>query len=1010
VIVNRSEMTLRPDMTGLLYLLFFFSGFSALVYQVVWVRVLGNVFGNTIYSAAVVVAVFMLGLGVGGFAAGGWADRKYQTRPESLLRSYGYVELAIAALGFGLSLLLPQLGRLSSLVSAYSLDEQGWHVIAAGSYLAQTGIAIVLLTPITMLMGATLTLLIRHLVQRDVDVSGSRIAVLYAVNTGGAALGCFLTDFAFVPSFGLRATQIVAVLLNLVAGAGALLLATRVRAADGSSRARQSITRSRGSRKTTAAIPSSVVSIGVALVLSGFAAMGMEIVWFRHFTILLGQFRAVFSLLLTVILLGIGLGALASGMLIRRLARPVESWAVVQALFVATSLFGLFIADAAPIEALVRPNPSLSSGLAPLVTMESGWQQTLAELWFNLRPMLFEVAPAALLMGFGFPLANAIVQRAEDSVGRRAGLLYLANTAGAVLGSLVTGLMLLAMLGVQGTATALMAVAASALIPLFFGSQLDARGSEPGRPHVRTTVFAASSLVAVTALALWVMLPSSHVLTRALPRPATNERQLALKEGLNEVVAVTDIPDSGRRLLTNGHPMSSTTPTAQRYMRALAHIPLLSMDNPRSALIIGFGVGNTTHAASLHPTMERIEVADLSRDILASAGYFNDVNGDVLKDARVSVYVNDGRQHLHTVAPASFDLITLEPPPIAYAGVAALYSREFYGLARTRLKPGGYLSQWLPAYQVPTTTTMAMIRAFIDVFPNAVLLSGADSELILLGANAMRLEINPGRLADALSRAPTVQADLRRLDLGSPTEIIGTFLGSSQTLATATREVPPVTDDRPNQEYGVLSLLNLGQAVPSAVIDLSTVTAWCPSCFVNGQPTVPVQGLDVYLELLRQAYTASPEAVRQARAQAPPGGRIVAGSKYLGSIVPESAQLHNVLALSQASAGNMEVAIREFREALRLDPASATTHWHLGAALASHGAPAEALAHLQRSVALDPSNEAAHNDVGAVLLRQGRVDEAINHFDQALALNPGFTEARANLDVAIRVRRQRPSN
>jgi spermidine synthase len=158
-------------------------------------------------------------------------------------------------------------------------------------------------------------------------------------------------------------------------------------------------------------------------------------------------------------------------------------------------------------------------------------------------------------------------------------------------------------------------------------------------------------------------------------------------------------------------------------MRALAHIPLLSMDEPRSALVIGFGVGNTTHAASLHPTMQRIEVADLSKDVLAAAGYFSDANGNVLENSRVSVFVNDGRQHLQIVEPESYDLITLEPPPIAYAGVAALYSRDFYSLAKTRLKPGGFVSQWLPAYQVPTSTTLAMIRAFIDVFPNAVLLS-----------------------------------------------------------------------------------------------------------------------------------------------------------------------------------------------------------------------------------------------------------------------------------------------
>ncbi len=191
-------------MISLLYLLFFLSGLSGLIYQVVWVRVFGNVFGNTIYSASIVVAVFMLGLGVGGYLVGAWADRRYAERPASLLRAYGYVELAIAALGLGISALLPHLGRLSAVVSSYGQDAEGWNVLSAGSYLARAGIAVVLLTPIAVLMGGTLTLLIRHLVRRDVAIGGWRIAVLYSVNTAGAALGCLLTDFALVPAYGLR--------------------------------------------------------------------------------------------------------------------------------------------------------------------------------------------------------------------------------------------------------------------------------------------------------------------------------------------------------------------------------------------------------------------------------------------------------------------------------------------------------------------------------------------------------------------------------------------------------------------------------------------------------------------------------------------------------------------------------------------------------------------------------------------------------------------------------------
>jgi spermidine synthase len=188
----------------------------------------------------------MLGLGVGSYLAGAWADRRYAAepdaialgraapmpdfgtlRPDGLLRAYGYVELMIGASGLGVSLLLPHLDRISALVSSYSREASGWYARSTTSYLARAGIAVALLTPVTILMGGTLTLLIRHLVRRDVDRERRRIAALYGVNTAGAAFGAFLTDFALVPSLGLRGTQLIAVALNLLIGIGAVDRASR---------------------------------------------------------------------------------------------------------------------------------------------------------------------------------------------------------------------------------------------------------------------------------------------------------------------------------------------------------------------------------------------------------------------------------------------------------------------------------------------------------------------------------------------------------------------------------------------------------------------------------------------------------------------------------------------------------------------------------------------------------------------------------------------------------------
>lgn len=958
----------------MIYLLFFCSGLSGLIYQVVWVRVFANVFGNTIYSASLVIAVFMMGLGVGSFVIGTWADRRYVSRPESMLRAYAAFELAIGLLGLGISGLLPHMGEISASVSSYSREAGGWYGLSASSYTARGAIVIVLLSPITLLMGGTLTLLVRHLVRRDMDIGSWRIALLYAVNTCGASAGCFLTDFAFIPGYGLLRTQMVAVGLNLVAAIGASLLASRAtetRKHGAHSPKRDSVSpRLRG--PSHARIPDPVAFTSIALALTGFAAMGMEIVWFRHFSILLGEFRAVFSLLLAIILIGIGIGSLAGGFVYRRIPKPAQCLIVVQGLFVASTLLGFALVDAEQIRNAATDYAARHAAPAGLANAPD-WTRTLAELWFNAKPILLVVGLPAMLMGFSFPLANAVIQRTEGSVARRAGILYLSNTVGAVCGSLVAGFLLLPTLGIQRSATVLTTTAALAVVPL---AGMAFGGSE----RTRRASLAASLLVSGGALAAWLLLPSDYVLNRVLLFPV--QRAYTVSEGLTELIAVTDGSDGGRVLVTNGHPMSSTELMSQRYMRAMAHIPLLLIDTPESVLVICYGVGNTAHAATLHPSVRRVEVADLSRHVLDHSSYFKETNGDVLTDPRVAVYVNDGRHHLQMQPEASYDLITLEPPPIVHAGVAALYSKEFYERARTRLKPKGYMSQWLPAFGVPQTMILSMTRAFVDTFPNAVLLSGASSNLLLIGSNDASVEVDPGRLTARLARAPKVHADLQRLELGSPREIVGMFVASAQTLVKAIRDAAPVTDDRPIQEYGKRSLLDVDEGLPPSIVDLSDVASWCPSCFVGGKPAPLVEGLDIYLALMNLAYTARPVGVARTVPQGAPT-RAIAGSGYLGAIIPASANLDAVL------------------------NAAFTEKYQHATDLLEQQQFTEAVDEFREALLLTPDSVQAHNNLGIALASVGRMDEAIDQFKQALAVRPDFEDAKRNLATALE-RRGRP--
>jgi tetratricopeptide (TPR) repeat protein len=346
------------------------------------------------------------------------------------------------------------------------------------------------------------------------------------------------------------------------------------------------------------------------------------------------------------------------------------------------------------------------------------------------------------------------------------------------------------------------------------------------------------------------------------------------------------------------------------------------------------------------------------------------------------------------------------------------------------------LSQWLPAYQVPAETSLAMARAFLEVFPQSVLLSGMQAELLLVGTNAGRIEIDPERLDEALKRAPAVQADLRRIDLGTVTQIVGTFVGSADTLARATRASSAVSDDRPIQEYGVRSAVGSGlQGVPASVFDLSAAGTWCPRCFSGDLPTVSAEGLDTYLALLDQAYHASTEGAALGRS-ATPGPRRILGSAYLGTVVPDTDAVHNLIGVTLLREGRYVEAAAAFREALRRRADSVDANRNLGTALAESGQTDGAIEYLRRAVQLDPGHggaqgelgglllgrrefaeaadhlraavrampdsAAAHNDLGVTLASEGALKEAIDEFQQALRLRPDFAEARRNLEAALR--------
>jgi len=829
----------------LIYLCFFFSGISALIYQVVWVREFGNIFGNSVYSASIVIAVFMSGLGIGSYIAGRWADTAHQTNKYKPLKAYAFFELGIALFGILIALSLPLLEVFSASISSYQLSDQGWNILTNSSLAYRYLLAVLILMPSTILMGGTLTLLVRFVVGNQLNQSGWRIGTLYGINTLGAAIGAFSVDFFLVPYFGLYATQIVAVLINFII---AIAIIKYIKSYEVDMQNIAPVT----SVKSGVSIDTSAYRLlfltGLAIFVSGFAAMGMEIVWFRVLSSIFGQFRAVFSILLMIILIGIWLGSVSGGYLHRKFGQATLLYVLSQSLFVISAIVGMIVIDAD----LVREMSLLFAGGD--LEQSKGLSNNLSVIKYSLLTIgtIITIGLPAIMMGFAYPLANANVQRIEAQVGSRSGIMYFANTMGAVAGSLVTGFYLLPYFGSDAGITILTTIAVSAVLPLIFSDKNLFSKDSQWKPALIFVAF----VVPLGFIGFWNNQPDNQVIFKSFYASNNIEkRTLASQEGILETLLVVDDSaiNRGKVLFTNGHSMSSTSFGSQRYMRSFVHIPLLQIENPTDVLVICFGVGNTLHATTLHKGLENIELVDLSENILSHASFFSDTNDNAIKDERVNVFVNDGRQHLRMYNDERYDLITLEPPPIVFAGVSALYSTEFYQLARDRLKKGGFVTQWLPYTQTSKELTYSMIKSFTSVFPNAVMLAGGSADFILMGRKDLQNTIDPVKFQKAINDNLLVKDDLEKIEMGTLTELIGSFLSSQGELSKlGAAEIKAVTDDFPVMEYAPLFSRQL--APPGDVINVWDVLSWCPKCAVNGQPIEALSNLPVYMQVMDQMY------------------------------------------------------------------------------------------------------------------------------------------------------------
>jgi predicted membrane-bound spermidine synthase len=730
--------------------LLFVSGASGLMFEIIWVRAIGLHFGTTTPAISTVLAAFMAGLATGNWLFGPRADR--HPRPVHL---YRWLELGIGLGGLVISLLLLEGGALLAMFA---------RAIAMTGPL-QTPLRfllffVLLLVPTT-LMGGTLPVLSRALV-RSGD-RGAVVGALYAVNTAGATVGALAPDLWLIPSLGLWATAGVAALGNLA------VAATVVRFAP----AESAPVPEQAKAAPTARLPIIIYAA------SGFCAMGYEVVWSRlarHWT---ADLVTSFSVLLAVFLAFVALGARLTTRLADRVRDPLAT--------AAWMLMAAGLLAFAPVLFAGSLPEAIASFVANLAGDHARLGPGLGLLSALLISLFLEALPC-LLMGAGLPMVAAVAVR-EGHAGQATGRLYAANTVAGVLSSILAGFVIMPLLGLQRALWLLASIAVLAGAAVIWWL--------PGSKQRR----AGAGVLAATLLVGGLLVPSDHL--RRAYFSGENLHISTVREGATTTAAGAVSMPFGEpahlELLTPGVAMSSTGFAARRYMGLMAHLPLLFSAGGREALLICYGVGNTARSLLAHQRLARLDVVDISEEVLSLADFFAPAHGgNPLRDPRVRVHLDDGRQHLLTTSNR-YDVVTSEPPPPVSAGVVNLYSREFYAAAKRALNPGGVLAQWLPIFQLAREETLAIVAAFEAEFPHTALFHGHGYQWILLGSD-QPLRIRAERWLSA-TREPGVAEDFARIGVAGFGDLLASYLQNDRGLRALVRGVSPLTDDLPSIQY-----------------------------------------------------------------------------------------------------------------------------------------------------------------------------------------------------------------
>ena len=748
----------RPRFS-LVVLLFLVSGSTGLLYEVAFGKLLGYVFGATAYAVSTVLASFMGGLALGAHIGG-----KHAARFDKPLAAYGVLEVIV-----GLVCAISPVA-LEALTRVYvTLAQRAPDSLATITAL-RAAIAVVIVIVPTVAMGATLPVLSRVVAGESGADSERRLSILYAINTAGGAFGALTSAYAILPVLGVNGTMWAAAIANIIIGVTAFIAGTRNPVV---------------SQKSYEVKPSAATSVAPVAGLdrestmlafafaSGFVVFAAEVVETHLLALLIGNSAYAFGLMLAVFLVCLAFGAARSHAFATRHGD--------RAMAVGLGAAALSLAITMPLWAEL-PRMFLLAGKHVFSWGGREVVRALAALMILAVPTVF--------LGTSFPLLLGRVAARRD-VASRVGRLTVANTIGTIFGSILTGYVVLPLVGSQRSLVAVTILLAIASVIAYrtFADKPVATPRIYALPAIATLI-----VILAPAWNIARMTNGANVYFTAGPPPDAIERVWEDVHG-----GVTSVARRGDvlTLYTNGK-FQGDNGAEMPAQRRFAHFPSMFVKNEERVLVIGLGTGTTLGTIAAYP-WKHIDVVEISPSIVeASKQYFSGPARNSLSDPRVTLALEDGRNHL-LVTPNRYDLVTMELTSVWFAGASSLYSHEFYELVRARLAKNGILQQWVQLHHIRRRELGAIVRTLRGVFPHVALFVGGSQGILV---SAMEPLVASRARLEKLSTESSIRETLGNSSMLTLFDELMASEGDLDRFIAETQDKPYVsTDDNLFLEY-----------------------------------------------------------------------------------------------------------------------------------------------------------------------------------------------------------------